>query len=93
MAPLRITESELARNLHELLGKVRNGIQIVVEENHRAIAIIQPSETRRRTIPDLIEFARARESENGPAVLDPDFAADIAEIIRTRRPWTPSWQD
>ena len=31
-----------------------------------------------------------REKERGYAVtLDPDYAADIEEIVRARKPWTP----
>jgi hypothetical protein len=44
----------------------------------------------RRTIPECIALAEAHEKESGGApVLDPDFAADVDEIVRNRKPWNP----
>lgn len=47
----------------------------------------------RRTISECIALAEAHEKETGQApVLDPDFAADVEEIVRNRKPWNPpSW--
>jgi hypothetical protein len=37
-----------------------------------------------------IALAEQRERERGYAVtLDPDFAADVEEIVRNRKPWNP----
>jgi hypothetical protein len=38
MAMVRITEAELARDLHAVLEKVRQGVEIVVERNHRLVS-------------------------------------------------------
>jgi hypothetical protein len=47
----------------------------------------------RRTISECIALAKAHEEESGEApILDPDFAADVEAIIRSRKPWNPpSW--
>jgi hypothetical protein len=47
----------------------------------------------RRTASECIALAKAHEEESGQApTLDPDFAADVEEIIRNREPWKPpSW--
>ena len=43
-----------------------------------------------RTVSESIEIARKLQEETGEvAVLDPDFADDVAEIIASRKPWTP----
>ena len=34
MATLRMTEAELARDIHAVLAKVQNGTEIVVEQDH-----------------------------------------------------------
>ena len=44
----------------------------------------------RRTISECIALAEAHEKETGDApVLDADFAADVEEIVRNRKPWNP----
>jgi hypothetical protein len=43
-----------------------------------------------RPLPECIALAKTHEEENGgDPVLDPDFAADVEEIIRNRKPWSP----
>jgi hypothetical protein len=44
----------------------------------------------RRTISECIALAKAHEDELGQApTLDPDFAADVEEIVRNRKPRNP----
>jgi len=93
MAELHITEAELARDLRAVLAKVSEGVRVVIEENNRPIAVIKAPEKSKLTISALINRAEQKEAGNGPAVLDPDFASDLAEIVRNRRPWTPHSQD
>jgi len=90
MAQVHMTEAELARDLHAVLEKVRQGVEIVVDRNDQPVAVINPAQPVRRTLSDLIRLAEQRESERGYAVtLDPDYAADVEEIVRARKPWTP----
>jgi len=90
MAQVHMTEAELARDLHAVLEKVRQGVEIVVDRNDQPVAVIQPAQPVRRTLSDLIRLAEQREKERGYAVtLDPDYAADVEEIVRARKPWTP----
>jgi len=88
-----MTEAEVARNFAAALEKVRQGIEVVVENNHEPIAIIRPPALSKRSIADCIALAKTHEEETGEAPsLDPDFAADVEEIIRNRKPWNPpSW--
>lgn len=90
MAQVHMTEAELARDLHAVLEKVRQGVEIVVDRNDQPVAVIKPAQPVRRTLSDLIRLAEKRESERGYAVtLDPDYADDVEEIVRARKPWTP----
>jgi antitoxin (DNA-binding transcriptional repressor) of toxin-antitoxin stability system len=90
MGTLRITEAELARDLHSVLAKVRQGLEVIVEQDRCPVAIIKPSKPAGRSISDVVCELKARGSS---AVLDDDFARDIEEGIKAQRqPWNPpSW--
>lgn len=127
MAVLHITESELARDVHGVLEKVRGGTEVVIEDNNRPVAVIKPPQVKGRKMSEVMaameasganatvdeDFARDVEAAHGPGrsineciaiakerekgrgyavTLDPDFAADVEEIVRNRQPWNPpSW--
>jgi hypothetical protein len=42
MARLHITEAELARDLHAVLEKARQGVEVVVEYDHGPAVVIGP---------------------------------------------------
>ena len=89
---MHITEAELARDLHAILEQIRQGGEVVVEQDHRPVAIMKPAEQPGRLLSESIAIARQREKERGAAVLDPDFAEDMEEIVRNRQLWNPtSW--
>jgi len=85
-----MTEAEVARDLHAVLEKVQQGVEVVVEQNHRPIAVIRPSRPAGRPISEIIADLKSRGSK---AVIDDDFARDIEEGIKAHRePWRPpSW--
>jgi antitoxin (DNA-binding transcriptional repressor) of toxin-antitoxin stability system len=90
MATIRISEAEAARNFAGLLAQVRAGAEVVIESDAHPAAILRAVEPPRRSIEECIALAKKHEEETGEApVLDPDFAADVEEIIRNRRPWNP----
>ena len=87
---VRMTEAEVARDLHTVLEKVRQGVEVVIEQDSRPVAVIKaPIPTGRK----ISEVIAALESSGANAVLDDDFARDVEEGIRARRqPWNPpSW--
>jgi len=91
MATVRISEAELARDLHGVLAKVQEGIEVIVEQDHRAVAVIKTPHRSGRPIMEILREARQR---NSTVTLDEDFGADLEEIIsrRQREPWNPpSW--
>src|SRR5271157_1089123 len=91
MATVRITEAELARDIHAVLAKVQEGVEVIVEQNHRPVAVIKPPQGPGRKISECIALARAHEEKLGYApVPDPDFAKDVQAAIDARRePFQP----
>lgn len=88
---VRITEAELARDTHAVLEKVRAGVEIVVEQDHRPVAVIKTPQGPGRKISECIALAKAYEEKLGYApVPDPDFAQDVqAAIDAHREPLNP----
>jgi antitoxin (DNA-binding transcriptional repressor) of toxin-antitoxin stability system len=91
---VRITEVELARDTHAVLEKVQAGVEIIVEQDHRPVAVIKTPQGPGRKISKCIALAKAYEEKLGYApVPDPDFAKDVQAAIDTHRePLNPpSW--
>lgn len=86
-----MTEAELARDIHAVLAKVREGAEIVVEENDHAVAVISSPLPKGRLLSECIALAEARGST---ATLDEGFMNDVEEGIASRsQPWNPtSWE-
>lgn len=94
MAQVHMTEAEVASDFAAVLRKVGHGEEVVVNSDGRAVAVIKAADPERRTLSQLIELAGEREKRRGYAVtLDEDYAADVEQIVRERKPWTrPSWE-
>jgi len=91
MANVRMSEAEVARDLHAVLAKVQQGIEVVIEQDHRPVAVLKPSQPVGRMISEIVADLKARGSK---AVMDDDFARDIEEGIEARRqPWNPPSSD
>jgi len=58
------------------------------------VAILHAAEPVRRNISECIALAKSHEEETGRApILDADFANDMEEILRRRKPWNPAaWE-
>jgi hypothetical protein len=90
MATIHISGVDASRNFAGLMVMVRSGAEVIIEDGAYPPAVLRSAEPVRRTISECIELARKHEEDTGEApVLDPDFAEDVAEIIRNRKPWTP----
>jgi len=57
---LRLTEEELARDLHAILEKVRNGFEVIVEQDARPVATIKTILPEARLLSESIALAEAR---------------------------------
>jgi antitoxin (DNA-binding transcriptional repressor) of toxin-antitoxin stability system len=87
METVHMSEAEVARDLHAVLAKVQQGVEIVIEQDHRPIAVLKPSPPVGRMISEIVADLKARGSN---AVMDDDFARDIEEGIRVQsQPWNP----
>jgi antitoxin (DNA-binding transcriptional repressor) of toxin-antitoxin stability system len=86
-----MTESELARDLHAVLEKVRHGAEVIIEQDHRPVAVIRSAVPRGRLLSECIALAEAR---GGTAIPDEGFMKDVEDGIRERsKPWNPpSWE-
>lgn len=90
MEQLRVSEADAVRDLAAILRHVQAGAEVVIERDAQAVAVIRAAAPARRTISECIALAEAHEKEAGQApVLDSDFAADVEEIVRNRKPWNP----
>ena len=82
IATVRITEAELARDIHAVLAKVQEGIEVIVEQDDRPVAVIKTPLGPGRKISECIALAKAYEEKLGYApVPDPDFAKDVQAAI------------
>jgi len=87
MATIHISEAEAVADFASLMTRVRQGVEIVIESNSKPVAFISPATMPRRSISESIAMAEASSKELGyTPVMDADFAADMEEIIRNRKP-------
>lgn len=91
MARIRISEAEAARDFGAVMARVRAGAEVVIEDGTLPVAVIHsPTDPSRRSISECIAVAKRHEEETGNApILDSDFASDVEEIVRNRKPWNP----
>jgi hypothetical protein len=95
MATVRITEAELASDIHAVLAKVQEGVEVIVERDHRPVAVIKTPQGPGRKISECIALARAHEEKLGYApVPDAGFATDVQVAIDAHRePFSPPPRD
>jgi antitoxin (DNA-binding transcriptional repressor) of toxin-antitoxin stability system len=43
MATVHMSEAEVVKDIAAVLAKVRQGVEVVIEQDHRAVAVIKPS--------------------------------------------------
>jgi hypothetical protein len=91
MAPLRITEAELARDVHAILAKVQTGVEVIVEQDHRTVGGDPHALPQGRLLSESIALAEARVTTAFP---DEGFMKDVEEGIAERsQPWNlPTWE-
>ena len=83
-----MSEAEVARDLHAALVRVQQGVEIVIEQDNRPVAVLKPSAPAPpgRRLSECIAMAKAYEDRLGYAPIpDDDFARDVEAGIDTRR--------
>jgi antitoxin (DNA-binding transcriptional repressor) of toxin-antitoxin stability system len=91
MERVRMSDAEVTSNFAAVLEKLKQGAEVVVEQDHRPVAVIRLPHRSGRSISECIASAKASGSK---VTLDGGFAADVEEGIRDRQePWNPpSWE-
>jgi antitoxin (DNA-binding transcriptional repressor) of toxin-antitoxin stability system len=85
---IHLSEKEaVATNVATLLAHVRAGAEVVIENGEGALAVLHAVEPMRgRPISECIALAEAHAKELGyEPTMDPEFAADLEEIINSRK--------
>jgi antitoxin (DNA-binding transcriptional repressor) of toxin-antitoxin stability system len=87
MAAVHMSEADVARDLHAVLAKVQQGVEVVIEQDHRPVAVLMPPQgSPGRKLSECIALAKAYEETLGYApVPDADFAKDVQAGIDSRR--------
>jgi antitoxin (DNA-binding transcriptional repressor) of toxin-antitoxin stability system len=91
MATVRITQAKLVRDVRALLEQVQEGVEVIVEQDSRPVAVIRAPRRSGRPISEIVRQAKER---NSTVTLDPDFGKDLEAVIAShQQPWTPpSWE-
>lgn len=85
-----MTDAEVAQDFSAVLKRLREGTEVVVEQDHRPVAVISAMKGPGRPIDDCIAIAQTQASGS---TLDEDFARDLEEIIADRKPLDASAWD
>ena|SRR5205809_7574849 len=86
---IHVSDVEAAKDFASLLTQVHAGAEIVIERDARPFAVIRPISDAPvgRLLSESIALAEAHAKEQGfEPTMDPDFAADLREIINSRKP-------
>lgn len=87
VAVIRISEADAARDFAGLMARVRTGVEVVIESAAQPVAVLRSAIPPRRSISESIALAEARSKKLGyEPVMDAEFAADMKEIVRNRKP-------
>ena len=84
---IHVSDKEAANDFASLLARVREGAEVVIEHDARPVAVVRSAEPfRGRLLSESIALAEAHAKELGyEPTMDPDFAADLKEIINSRK--------
>jgi antitoxin (DNA-binding transcriptional repressor) of toxin-antitoxin stability system len=87
---VHVSEAEATSDFAAIMARVREGAEIIIENETRPVAVIRAAEPVRRSISECIALDKAQEEETGKTpVLDADFAEDVEKIVAERKPWNP----
>jgi prevent-host-death family protein len=79
---IHISEEEAASDFASLMAIVRAGAEVIIEENARPVATLQPAEPLIRLLSESLRLARERAST---ATLDEGFSNDLEAAVECHR--------
>jgi len=87
-SPNDISDAGAANDFASQLDRVSAGAEVIIERNSRPVAVVRPAESAGdRLLSESIALAEAHAKELGyEPTMDADFAADLREIIKSRKP-------
>ncbi len=93
---IHISEAEAESDFGSVLARVRAGAEVIIESESGGlpVAVVRPLGSRPgRLLSESIALAEAHSKEFGyEPTMDPEFAADLEEIINNRKPRDiPEW--
>jgi prevent-host-death family protein len=85
---IHISDAEAANDFAAILERVSAGTEVIIERNSRPVAVVRQVEgPHGRLLSESIARAEAHSKELGyEPTMDADFAADLREIINSRKP-------
>ena len=85
---VHISEAEAERDFRSVLARVREGAEVVIDSPGGApVAVMRPATPESRSISESIALAEAHAKELGyEPRMDPEFASDLENIIKSRSP-------
>jgi antitoxin (DNA-binding transcriptional repressor) of toxin-antitoxin stability system len=85
---IHISDAEAASDFAAILDRVSAGAEVIIERNSRPVALVRQAEASpARMLSESIALAELRAKELGyESTMDADFAADLREIINSRKP-------
>jgi antitoxin (DNA-binding transcriptional repressor) of toxin-antitoxin stability system len=93
---IHISEAEAANDFAMVMTRVRQGAEVIIERDAKPIAVVRAvaEEFCPRLLSESIALAKKHAQELGyEPRMDPEFAADLEEIVRNRKPWNPpAWE-
>jgi antitoxin (DNA-binding transcriptional repressor) of toxin-antitoxin stability system len=93
---IHISEAEAANDFAMVMTRVREGAEVIIERDAKPVAVVRAvgDEFRPRLLSESIALAKKHAQELGyEPRMDPEFAADLEEIVGNRKPWNPpAWE-
>jgi prevent-host-death family protein len=93
---IHISEADAANDFAMVMTRVREDAEVIIERDAKPVAVVRPiaDEFRPRLLSESIALAKKHAQELGyEPRMDPEFAADLEEIIHNRKPWNPpAWE-
>jgi len=85
---IHVSDAEAASDFASVLDQVSAGAEVIIERDSRPVAVVRPAEVPLgRLLSESIALAEAHTKELGSEpTMDAEFAADLKEIINSRKP-------
>jgi prevent-host-death family protein len=77
---IHISDAEAASDFASLLARVREGAEVIIEQDARPVAVLRPADPDVRRLSESLRLAREHGSA---ATVDEDFGRDVEEAVNS----------